>query len=446
MMKRSREVISGVLKRKAMVIARRIARWDKPLGIIIVREENLLALVKPVCDILSGQKTSCISVSVGRLGDVLSKYRVVVVSGKRFDWATLLRFSKEGRSKIIVFSCCSLREIPDTLRKNIITVVGISGKEFELLVKRAARIYSRSLISLGIRGTVSYAIVKNLLSFLHAKGKLRSIKDVFCAWGEIIKISKIASDTVVSPSGALVRLYRNLGRIAFSCDSEREVIVQEVFANSAEQIKVAYRFEENKYEFKIKLMSLRKVSSEINRYVIVTYGGNDRLIASEIISSMGYLIDKGRISLICPLRRDLLRILRCVGNFNKNSPIWRIVDSDLLYAFLATAIVIDLNRREELTAEYVAASYLLYILALVLSFPNPERMWEKQSDFLRRIIANILSIDYFLAKKILESIYARLSREGIEISVSSKRNIAMRWGELLGSIAHEIRFRLELLA
>ena len=443
----SDKVVSLLLKPKAMVVVRKILGWSKAFGIIVVGERSLLALAEALCDILKRKHIDCVQVDIKDLRLVISEHRIVIVCCGVVNWDDIRRYIGKSRFKLIFLVCCSPRDVPTDLRNNVIAYVRLSDKEFEKLIRRASRIFISHLVSDGVDRIIARMLVRSMMSYLRAKGKLHSFGDLLYAWKRILEVARSSSKVLVSPADALADVFMLVYSKFFSCGAAKNVVIERISAEASEVISVKYASDGRKYRMLIPIYSLGSIASSLDKPAsIITYSGDDWLAIDEVLSFVRYLIDRKKLFVPCPIRSDGLTILRCVKQREDQSLIQNFIHPYLVKAFLFLSIMVDLYGRGVLSAEYVVVAYTLYVLILISLTPLPEAVWERINDLLRGIIAKILVVDYFLARKILESLLARLSREGLRFGAEVSGDIIMRWGELVESLVNEVKFRLELVA
>ncbi|MCR8454244.1 MAG: hypothetical protein NDP13_04550 [Crenarchaeota archaeon] len=440
---RNSSILNNLLKRRTTTVARKILKWDKSLGIVVVKDRHLLVISKLVSDILNRWNVSCKLVGTRELSDAVSKYSIIITVSATADWDKFRQFLELPTSKVIIFVCGSAQDIPIDLRENIAARVVLSASECEIIKKKAQRMYTLNLIKHGVNKSVAKTLIRNSMDLLSSE-KFGCINNILRTWGFLVGIHKDLSEELLPVVRGILNILSKVCDSVFPLDLDHEITIKNVAISSEEELKILYEFNGEEFSLNIWLTRSLEKLLDICKFAIFMYEGDTELAISDIFSTMGYFADRKNTLLIYPLRKSLVQVLQCVRRISESSSVYKLLNLDLLQAFLRTSIAVDLGENGVIPMEYVVSSCMLYGLVLGALKVSPAVL-EKRNDFLRKLISSSLSIGYSSAKEILDGIFSRVQRRGIKIADVSERDIVLHWGELLRDIANEIKFRYELL-
>lgn len=445
-MNTNNKILNKLLARKAAFLVKKIIAWDKPFGIVTVKSRTLLALSKFVSDALNKLGFSCELVGIKDLSCVINKYDVIITVGVVNSFIDSFRLLEGSRSKVFVFVYSSIRDIPNDLRSHIVARVRLSIKECEMLAKKAQRIYTLNLIKLGANKNVARIITSHLMDLLISE-KQECLDVLLRTWGLLIRAQKDLSENLLSVAEGLLNILAKFRGLTISLDSDGGITVRDFAISSGEALKVTYEFNGREYHLNLLILNSLEKLSEASKFVIFIHRGRTELAGAEILSTMGYLADKKNFALIYPVRENLAFILRCFKKVDENNPLLKVANMDLLQAFLLASVMADLGEKGIIPAEYVVSSCILYGIVLdTVASSASWLMWERRNGLLRRLISGVLSVEYSLAKKILYGVLSRIERTGLRVSGTPEKDLVAKWGDLVRDIAHEIKFRREMLA
>ena len=303
--------------------------------------------------------------------------------------------------------------------------------------------YTLNLIKHGVNKSVAKTLIRNSMDLLSSE-KFGCINNILRTWGFLVGIHKDLSEELLPVVRGVLSILSKVCGLVFPLDLDHEITIKNVAISSEEELKILYEFNGEEFSLNIRLTRSLEKLLDMCKFAIFMYEGDTELAISDIFSTMGYFADRKNTLLIYPLRKSLVQVLRCVRRISESSSVYKLLNLDLLQAFLRTSIAVDLGENGVIPMEYVVSSCMLYGLVLGALKVSPAVL-EKRNDFLRKLISSSLSIRYSSAKEILDGVFSRVQRRGIKIADVAERDIVLHWGELLRDIANEIKFRYELL-